>query len=97
MSAHARKYLSLVFITSPEVEELMRRDDCRAMSWSHAIKELNDAEDQIDELVRALRAMVCMSDRGPQPKKLDAALTWRENDDKARAMADAALAKVGRS
>lgn len=45
------------------------------------------------ELAAALRAMIVMSYCGPKPTKLDAALTWRQNDEKARALADAALAK----
>lgn len=42
-------------------------------------------------LYEALKAVVIMASKG-QPRKLDEALTWRENDEKARAMADAALA-----
>lgn len=46
-----------------------------------------------DALREALQAMVCMSDKGSQPRKFDEALSWRENDLKARALADAALAR----
>ena len=46
-----------------------------------------------EQLREALQAMVTMSDRGPKPQKLDEALTWRQNDERARALADAALAK----
>lgn len=45
-------------------------------------------------LYEALKAMLVMMDRGGQPRKLDEALTWRQNDEKARAMATAALALV---
>jgi hypothetical protein len=38
------------------------------------------------ELVGAGNAMLIMMDRGACPRKLDAALAWRENDEKARAM-----------
>lgn len=45
------------------------------------------------ELYEALKAMVVMMDYD-KPRKLDDALTWRSNDEKARAMADAAIAKA---
>lgn len=45
-------------------------------------------------LVEALEAMVIMSDAGEQPRKFDEALSWRDNDLKARRLADAALALV---
>lgn len=45
------------------------------------------------DLVAALRAMLVMMDRGPKPEKLDEALSWRQCDERARAMAVAALAK----
>lgn len=47
-----------------------------------------------DELLAALKAMRTVMDSGSKPEKLDAALTWRECDEKARAMCDAVLAKV---
>ena len=40
----------------------------------------------------ALHAMLIMSDRGPQPSKFDEALSWRENDIRARELAHQALA-----
>lgn len=43
-------------------------------------------------MYEALRAMVIVMDRGPQPRKLEEALTWRQCDETARAMADAAIA-----
>lgn len=49
----------------------------------------------VDDLAAALEAVLVMWDRGPCPKKLDEALSWRENDERARAMASAALAKAG--
>lgn len=46
------------------------------------------------ELLDALQAMVKVMDRGPKPEKLDAALTWRQNDELARLLADTAIAKA---
>lgn len=48
--------------------------------------------------VEALRALLVVMDSGPKPRKLDDALTWRECDERARAMADSVLAaaeKIG--
>jgi hypothetical protein len=42
-------------------------------------------------VVDALNALLIMTDRGPCPKKLDAALTWRANDELARSKALAAI------
>jgi hypothetical protein len=39
--------------------------------------------------------MVVIMDRGPQPRKLDEALSWLACDIKARNMAEAALAVLG--
>ena len=50
-------------------------------------------DEEIRELVRALQAMVIMSDRGERPRKLDEALTWLQNDELARQLVDKALAK----
>ena len=52
-----------------------------------------ELEDQRTELLEALKAMVVMSDRGSKPRKLEAALSWIENDRIARTMADTAIAK----
>lgn len=46
---------------------------------------------RVKELDEALKAMVIIMDRGQQPQKLDEALSWRECDEKARAMADKIL------
>lgn len=46
------------------------------------------------DLYEALNAVLVMWDRGPCPKKLDQALSWRENDERAREMARAAIAKA---
>lgn len=46
------------------------------------------------ELLAALEAMRVVMDMGPKPRKLDAALSWRECDEKARAMCDAAIGRV---
>lgn len=53
------------------------------------------AERERDEALAALRAMLTVMDSGSKPRKLDEALTWRENDEKARAMAVAALSNLG--
>ncbi len=47
---------------------------------------------ELQDAVDALRAMKTMQDRGPCPKKFDEALSWRENDELARQLADAAIA-----
>lgn len=52
---------------------------------------LKESRERIRTLEEALRAVLVMWDRGPCPRKLDEALSWRENDERARAMADAAL------
>ena len=46
------------------------------------------------ELLEALKALLTVMDDGPCPRKLEEALTWRDNDEKARAMAVAAIAKA---
>lgn len=46
------------------------------------------------DLLEALVALLTMSDRGPQPRKLDEALSWRDNDDRARALTLAAIEKA---
>jgi hypothetical protein len=48
----------------------------------------------VTELTAALKAMRTIMDRGPKPQKLDAALSWAECDDKARAMCDAAILRA---
>lgn len=45
-----------------------------------------------DALVVALKTMLVIIDRGGKPYMLDEALTWRESNEKAHAMADNALA-----
>jgi predicted nuclease with RNAse H fold len=52
---------------------------------------LSTAQERIRVLEEALKAMLTVMDASPKPVKLDAALTWRECDEKARAMARAAL------
>ena len=43
------------------------------------------------EAMRALEAMQTMADSGPSPRKLDAALSWIENDRMARGMVNASI------
>lgn len=45
------------------------------------------------ELLDALKALLVMMDR-EQPRKIDAALSWRANDEHARALAASAIAKA---
>jgi hypothetical protein len=45
------------------------------------------------DLLEALKALLVMC-HSPEPVKLDEALTWRENDERAEAMARAAIAKA---
>jgi hypothetical protein len=45
------------------------------------------------DLLAALKALLVMC-HSPEPVKLDEALTWRENDERAEAMARAAIAKA---
>lgn len=68
-----------------------RSQEARVRNWN---TRQNSNTALINELVEALEAMVVVMDRGGQPRKLDEALTWRQNDEKARAMAAAALAKA---
>jgi hypothetical protein len=65
-----------------EVERIMLLNQAAALST---------AQERIRELEEALKAMLTVMDASPKPVKLDAALTWRECDEKARAMARAAL------
>lgn len=45
-------------------------------------------------LLEALRATLFMMDAGPQPQKLEDALTWQENNERARELAIAAIKLV---
>ena len=67
--------------------------ECAAYEASKAEK-LSALREVNADLLAALEAMLIMSDAGGQPRKLDEALTWRENDEKARAMATAAIRKA---
>ncbi len=46
------------------------------------------------ELLAACKALLVVMDCGSKPRKLDEALTWRENDELARSIAIAAIAKA---
>jgi DNA-binding transcriptional MerR regulator len=46
------------------------------------------------QLAEALKAILCMGNRGPQPRKLNEAMTWRQNDEMALEMARAALSST---
>lgn len=66
----------------------------RIAACVNACEGIEDPEGTITALREALDAMVIMADAGPKPRKLDEGMTWRANDEKARSMADAALAKA---
>lgn len=51
-------------------------------------------DDSLAGTREALEALTTMMDRGPQPKKFDEAMSWRDNDIHARKLADAALAAL---
>lgn len=44
------------------------------------------------QLLEACKALLTVMDSGGQPRKLDEALTWRQNDEKARRLAIEAIA-----
>lgn len=46
------------------------------------------------DLLTACEAMLVVTDKGEKPRKLDEALTWRQNDELARRMAKDAIAKA---
>ena len=46
------------------------------------------------DLLKACKALLAMMNRGANPRKFDEALSWRENDLKARGMALAAITKA---
>lgn len=48
-------------------------------------------EDDVRDALLALNAMVIVAQKGPQPRKLDEALSWLECDEKAHAMAERSL------
>ena len=56
-----------------------------------ALDTIEAQQRRIEELEAALIAMRTVMDNGPMPKRLDDALTWRQCDERARAMCDAAL------
>lgn len=68
---------------------------CRIEEWS---PEQDEADARLiaaaPDMFEALKALLVVMDSGAQPRKLDEALTWRQNDEKARAMAIAALSKA---
>lgn len=46
------------------------------------------------DLLKAVQSLLAMMERGAKPKKLNEALTWRENDELARSEAKAAIKKA---
>ena len=52
------------------------------------------ADSRVAALVKAGRALLVVMDRGDYPRKLDEALTWRQNDEMARRMMEEALAAM---
>jgi hypothetical protein len=78
--------------------------NARPSRWwfDHGDKQARDSKhcteyvraDIADDLLAALKAMRTVMDNGDKPAKLEDALTWRQCDEKARAMCDAAIAKA---
>ena len=64
--------------------------DLVSIARAPAVVSLGDVE----RLRDALKAKIVMSDRGPQPRKLDDALCWKANEDLVDEMVAAALAKL---
>lgn len=64
MSAPPDQYLTIVFLNPEDASALIRRPDSRALSWSHALRELEKAEDQRDELAAALRDLLAVQSDG---------------------------------
>ena len=54
-------------------------------------KQLAERDAALARCVEAIKALLIMNDCGPSPRKLDDALTWRQNDEKARSLAIAAI------
>lgn len=74
---------------------LKQRADARQAPAQYVPRsQLDEATTANAVLVDALQALLAMSDRGPCPKKLDEALTWRQNDELAHSKALAALASA---
>ncbi len=46
------------------------------------------------DLLAACKAMLVVTDKGEKPRKLDEALTWRQNDELAYGMTKTAIAKA---
>ena len=53
-----------------------------------------ELREQVAVLVAACNGLLVMMDCGSEPRKLDEALTWRQNDEQARADALAAIARA---
>ena len=54
-------------------------------------QQLAERDAALARCVEAIKALLIMNDCGPSPRKLDDALTWRQNDEKARSLAIAAI------
>lgn len=50
--------------------------------------------DLVSDAVKALEAAKIVIGMGDKPRKLDDALTWRQCDEKAKAMIDAAISRI---
>jgi hypothetical protein len=58
------------------------------------IAELSACKERVRELLGACQALLVVMDKGDKPRKLDDALTWRENDERAHKLATVAIAKA---
>ncbi len=64
-------------------------DDCRRAEIAAKENEIRS------DLLAACKAMLVVADKGKKPRKLDEALTWRQNDELAYRMTKAAIEKAG--
>ena len=67
-------------------------DDTPLQAVQFTVSRLISLEAENGRLREAGRALLVVMDSGIEPRKLDEALTWRENDEKARRMMEQALA-----
>lgn len=82
--------ITVVKVFGPNDENQLRRNANANADADLIVRAVNAH----DALVEALEAMLTVADRGDSPRKLDEALTWRQNDERAFTLARAALAKA---
>lgn len=91
-----RQYSALIVehVALREHSATIIRERDEARKWKTTLQSdmaFQSAQARIAQLEGALRSVLVMWNQGPCPRKLDEALSWRQNDEKARQMADAAL------